>query len=154
MFQRLVPCLGASAVALGTLLVVAAPAAAQQHGRSGSSSFGNSHESGFHAGYNNAPYYGRNYGPRYYPGGYSPYYPQYYRSQYAPDTFGYDTNNYSRAPSSSYGDDGRLSLYPPEDQNVARINVRVPPHCSGLVRWSEDNSDRQPPRVYVPTPQF
>jgi uncharacterized protein (TIGR03000 family) len=127
MFLRLIPCLGTSAVALGTLLVVAAPATAQQHGHRGGSSFGNSHGSGFHAGYNNSPYYGGNYGPRYYPGGYSPYYPQYYGYQYAPDTYGYDSNNYSSAPSSSYREDGRMAMYPSEDQNVARINVRVPP---------------------------
>jgi uncharacterized protein (TIGR03000 family) len=126
MFRRLVPCLGTSAVALGALLLVPAPAAAQHQGRRGGASFGYSSGPGFHAGYYNAPYSWGNYSPRYYPGGYRPYYPQYYGSQYAPDTYGYDPNNYSSAPSSSYGEDGRMFLYPPEDQNIARINVRVP----------------------------
>jgi uncharacterized protein (TIGR03000 family) len=130
MFRRLVPCLGTSALALATFLVVAAPAAAQNQGRRGGSSFGNSQWSGVHPGYNTgpySPYYGGYYSPRYYTNGYSPYYPQSYGSQYAPDAYRYDADSSSRAPSSSYRDDGRMSMYPREDGNVVRISVRVPP---------------------------
>jgi len=174
MFRRLVPCLETSAAALAALLVVTAPAAAQPQGRPGGVSFGYSPLSGFPAGYNNSPYYGGNYTPRYYPGGYRANYPQYYGSQYTPDTYpgGYranypqyygsqytpdDNNNYSNVPSTSATEDGRMSRYSAEDQNVARFNVRVSPSAQiwfdgakttqtgGLRQFSSPplNSDRE-----------
>jgi len=140
MFRRLVPCLGTSALALAAFLVAAASAAAQHNTRGGGSSSGHSSWSGGRGGYNGwsggrggyyggnyAPYYGGYYGQRYYSGGYNDNYPQYYGSQYAPEANAYASSYSVSDPSRSTRDEASVSTYPPQDENVVHINVRVTP---------------------------
>jgi len=150
MFRRLVPCLGTSALALAAFLVAAAPATAQHNTRGGGSSSwsggrgGYNGWSGGNGGYNGwsggrggyyggnyAAYYGGSYGgyygQRYYSGGYNANYPQYYGSQYAPEANAYGSSYSVSDPSRSTRDEAAVSTYPPQDENVVHINVRVTP---------------------------
>jgi uncharacterized protein (TIGR03000 family) len=143
MFRRLVPWLGTSAVASTALLVVAGSAPAQQHDRRGGSSSGESHWSGGQPGYDNghySPYFGGSYGRGYYSGSYSLYYPQSYGSRYAPEAYGQDANRNSGAALSYYSDDGRMATSAPEDENAARITVRVSP---GAEIWFDGEKTTQ-----------
>jgi uncharacterized protein (TIGR03000 family) len=99
-------------------------------------------------------YYGSGYGPGVYanaPGAYygappalyightgwsSSYYPQYGDSGFAPGAYGNAPGpSYGATPGANwYGEDGRASRYPPVGENVAHINVSLPP---GADLWFE-----------------